>query len=369
MVIVGDTKLTPIEGDLNNKYTGNPLDGVIKIIVVNSNLCVCFAGDISPAEEAYREIRDFHSAQHVFTVVQRHSMSGTTEFLVCSGNPLRIFKVSKGIVHEEESSWIGSARAFERYQGYFLKKIDPPFAGPTLMAVEPTFVKPDSPLAKVAAALDHVIGDGSIPEVGGFRVSVHWLNGSFQYKGYIRSYQGIISINAATHSGQSIIPIGLGSPQEGAYNINFFGSDSAFKYAAVHIREGKLGLVYFRQDFGLMKAHAHKMDEVDFVDFVRAEYGFGPAMTTQNREEKFLLQGDTQFKEGLYVDAIKSFEKVIAENGKFKGRSMYRKGIVLINLKRIPEGIFEINKAITVDPSLFQEGVRLVQMLSRFYIK
>src|SRR5205814_2108714 len=106
------------------KQTGHPSDGVIKTVIVNPTLCVSFAGDIEPAEDAIKQIQATDDLERVLTVVANSSKGNRTDFIVCTSKPdIKIFEIKNTVCIEVQHSWIGSANAFSRFQGYFNNQI------------------------------------------------------------------------------------------------------------------------------------------------------------------------------------------------------------------------------------------------------
>jgi tetratricopeptide (TPR) repeat protein len=194
--------------------------------------------------------------------------------------------------------------------------------------------------------------------------------GMFKYRGYLHNYMGPMKFKIDSSMVGKNIPIGHGTAGNGSYMVNFFNSNSNLNNVALHLLQGELGLIYSRTDNGLLKPKIYKMDEVDFVDFVKEQYALGPTMTTQDQERKYFGRGDSYFKSGNYISAIEWFDKVIGiERGKMKANAHYAKGICFLNLKRMQEGMLEIQKAINIDANLQKEAIKLFPQLKKFFGK
>jgi hypothetical protein len=366
LLVVSDTKLTYPADQFPDKQSGHPSDGVIKTVIVNPNLCVSFAGDIEPAEEAIKQIQPNDDLSRVLKVLRDKSHGNRTDFIVCTSSPdIKIFEIKDTICKEIQNSWIGSTNAFNRFQGYFNNQIQDKKSGPSsFIKIEPTIG--NSNLGKVSGAFDKVIDDSSVPEVDGFKVTVIIENGIFKYWGYIHNYMGLIELKIDPRMLGQKIPIGHGSAGDGSYMVNFFRSNSNHNNVAIHILQGGLGIVYSRIDNGLLRPKIFQMDEVDFIDFTKGTYDLGPTMTTQDREQKYFYEGKSCVKNNDYVTAITWFDKILKiDKGKMKANAHYAKGICLLNLKRTQEGVTEIQKAISIDARFQNEAMKLLPKLRK----
>ena len=302
----------------------------------------------------------------VLKILRDKSLGNRTDFIVCTSKPeIKIYEIKDTICTEVQNSWIGSSNAFNRFQGYLNNQIQDKKSGPSsFIKIEPVISKGDTNLGKVSSAFDKVIGDSSVPEVDGFKVTVIVEDGTFRYRGYIHNYIGLIELKIDPKMLGKQIPLGHGNAGDGSFMVNFFRSNSNHNNVAIHILQGDLGIVYSRTDNGLLRPKIYQMDEVDFVDFTKETYDLGPTMTTQDRELKYYNQAREFTKINDFENAIKYFDRVInIEKGKMKALAFYNKGISLLNLKRTKEGVVEIQKAINIDSSLQKEAMKLLAKL------
>ncbi|MBT1712354.1 tetratricopeptide repeat protein [Fulvivirgaceae bacterium PWU5] len=362
LMIVSDTKLTYPSDLYPNKQTGNPGDGVIKTVIINPTTCISFAGEIAPAEEVIKTI-DASDNLSVLKSKLAHYASGETDFILCTLTPeVEIFEIKNGIAVKVQSSWIGSAHAFNRFQGYYLNNLPEKHQAGSFMRMEMSPTNGSTKLSGLAAAFDRVIDDEEVPEVGGFRVAVILDNNTFQYQSYVHTYRANITITIDPRHPNQIIPITHGTASEGAYMVNFFGTrEKTNSHIAVHIHQANLGLMYARIDGGLPRPTFYKMDEVDFVEFIKSNFGVGPALTTQSKAQKLLEQANIHFHARDFERAMTCFEQLlIIDKGKIRARAQYSKGICLLNLQRLQEGIIEIQAAIDLDPSLRTQAISII---------
>jgi hypothetical protein len=70
LAVVSDTKLTYPDETRTQKT--NPADGIVKTIILNSNLCISFAGEIDIAEKAFRNFGNITSMENVLDLLARY---------------------------------------------------------------------------------------------------------------------------------------------------------------------------------------------------------------------------------------------------------------------------------------------------------
>jgi hypothetical protein len=371
IAIVSDTKLTYPHHEIKGQKE-NPTEGAIKTIILTDDLCVSFAGEIEYAENAFMEIGERKNIDEVIGILHRyHNISNQkTEFLVCSGNPESlIHKIKNGESKEVNSSWIGDSVAFNSFQASMLGTKKPKEsvktsqsqskAGIVITEMNLSFeVDMQVQLfSKMSSAMDKVIEDGNVDSVGGFRVTVVYKE-KFDFVKYGKFYRGNVELFG---SGSHLIA--HGSANEGAYSINFIGASSDHKTVALHVRQGNFGLVYTRNNSGLLRPKLLPQDEVDFIDYVKDKYDLIAAFATQDRIQKYIIDGKSAFDKKDFLKAKDTFDKGLAEaTGKKKAELLFYKGICLLNLRDIPNAMQVFQQAINID-NLYQQKV--MQVLSQ----
>jgi tetratricopeptide (TPR) repeat protein len=371
IAIVSDTKLTYPDHEIK-RQKDDPFEGVIKTIILDDDLCVSFAGEIVHAENAFLEIGKKQNFDEVIEILYRHHRISNqkTEFLVCSGKPAPfIHKIKNGESKEVNTCWIGDSKAFNSFQTNMMKTDRIKQSARTShleskagiiiteMNVRFTLNMQSELFSKMSSAIDEVIEDCNVDSVGGFRVSVVYKE-KFEFVKYGKFYRGNIELFG---SGMHIL--GHGSANEGAYSINFFGASYDHNAVAIHIRQGDFGLVYSRQQDGLLRPELVRKDEVDFIDYVKEKYGITAAFATQDRIQKFIIDAKTAFDKKEYLKAKDIFDKAVKEaTGNMKAELLYYKGICLLNLRDNKNAINTFKQAIDIDSS-FQQ--RVMQTLSK----
>jgi sporulation protein YlmC with PRC-barrel domain len=181
LAIVSDTKLTYENHEIKGLKTV-PSEGVIKIVIINPNLCISFANVVSHAEKALKEIQsecNFDQAIQILTS-HFHACHGKTEFIVCSGKPEpKIYEIKARNVGEVQSSWIGDINAFNLFQECMQgikkpKQLLQQYAQPNsnaafVMSMDMTAETnmQVNLFSKMSSAMDEVIEEGNIDSVGG----------------------------------------------------------------------------------------------------------------------------------------------------------------------------------------------------------
>jgi len=374
--IVSDTRLTFPYHETKGLKT-SPLDGIVKTIILHENLCVSFAGELEHAELAFKEIKDSNEPNFVLQALEKfHKLSSEkTEFLFCISKPqLTIYEIKNGATNETNIAWIGDKKAFDIFQKNMLtpptkeepRQTNSPSTS-TLKTNQPaititemnlTFeVSPSSALlSKISSAMDGVIEDGNIDSVGGFKVNVIYDN-KFFYNGYIKNYRSNV-----TMVGYGAQVIGHGSASDGSYSINFIGGSSDFKSVALHVSQGKFGIVYNRIDNGLLRPSIFNLDEVDFIDYLQDNFNLTASFSTQERVPKFFNIATNYFNQKNYQKAEEFFDKAFnAAKGAERAKVLFNKGLVLLRLKDKAPAMKTFSQTIIIDPSYAQKITNVLQ--------
>jgi tetratricopeptide (TPR) repeat protein len=364
--IVSDTKLSYAYHEIKNQKT-NPSEGVIKTVILRPDVTISFAGEIEAAENALSEISTNTSVEKIIDILKfYHKQSNfKTEFLLCFASPeVSIYKFKNNQYGIVESSWIGDSKAFNEFQSNMMGTRKKPKkekkssqknnlsvdGRPTILFEQMGLLMEqqiNSLFSKMSSAMDEVINTSSVDCVGGFKVQVVFKE-IFFYNFYLHTYRSEFSlVGEGTHN------ISHGDASEGAYTINFFGGSLDYLSVALHIKQAELGIIYHRKDNGLLYPLLFKLDEVDFVDFVKERYAVYPPILTQDRVHKFVNEGKQAFTNKNYKQANMLFDKAI-ENAKDKQKAevLFLKGITLINLKENEKALVIFREAIKLDPMI-----------------
>jgi hypothetical protein len=200
--------------------------------------------------------------------------------------------------------------------------------------------------SKMSSAMDEVITDTFVDSVGGFKVGVVYDNG-FKYVQYGKMYRSDMEMHGA---GAHVM--GHGPAEEGAYSINFIGGSADHNIVAVHVRQGKFGVLYERKSNGLLRPAVFQLDEVDFIDLLKEKYNIDAAFGTQDRLQKYIVDGLANFQEGNFAEAKKTFEKGLPiATGKIKADLCLFLGTTHLNLRNPAAAIRIFQQAINTDGS------------------
>lgn len=360
IIIVSDTKLTYPNHELKRQKQ-KPSEGAIKTIILNDHLCVSFAGDVRHAKNAFLEIQRNDSISEVIEILHKHHdvSSHETEFLLCAGNPFPfIHKIKDGESKKVESAWIGDQAAFNSFQSSIMGVKMPkqrPEQHPlrsraemlmTEVHLNYTIDVQSELFAKMSAAMDHVIEESNIESVGGFKVAVIYRE-RFEFIKYGKLYRGIVEL-----FGSGLHVVGHGSAPEGAYSINFIGASRNQSVVALHVRQGNFGLVFSRNDSGLLKPDLFEKDEVDFIDYIKEKYGILAVFRTQDPIQKYISEIKSALDKSDFLTAKEILTKAFSQSlGARVAECLFYKGVCYLNLKDRRVAMQAFQEAIKIDSS------------------
>ncbi len=219
LAIVGDTHVTDpqaggrprlLEGVVKSPRTwrgrmvtagGRPrlLEGVVKSRILADRFCVSFAGSLFWAEEGFRALdsagcdgMEVTAVADVLLPIHARSLAEgrPVDFLIAGSAPPALIEIKDGTSRRTVVSWLGSATAFRRYQGYATGALVPPPRPPDTAAFGMIRVpewrvgEPHPEYGHLLAAMQLVVEDAAEPEVGGLLVPVGRHNGRFEYLDY-----------------------------------------------------------------------------------------------------------------------------------------------------------------------------------------
>jgi len=211
--------------------------------------------------------------------------------------------------------------------------------------------------SKMSSAMDEVIEDGNIDSVGGFKVAVVYKE-KFDFVKYGKFYRGNVEL-----SGIGSHVIGHGSANEGAYSINFIGVSRNFKTVALHVRQGNFGIVYKRNNYGLLRPELYHFDEVDFIEYVKKAYDLSAAFGSQDKIQKYISDGKIAFGKKDFTVAKNNFDRALNEaKGQKQAEILFYIGICLLNLRDQHSAIQTFQRAINIDNSYQQ---KIMQVLNQ----
>jgi hypothetical protein len=279
LLILGDTHLTdPVRNGPCN------LQGIIKTRIFKDTLCVSFAGRLDWAEIAFQELSscspDDLTADRVAELLERiHGQSSrSTDFLVATARPEpKLIEVKNGRALEVVTSWLGSAPAFERFQGFSTGALTPiprPANTAAMDALRLPEGKPSEPnpeYGRLFTALRMVIEDASLPEVGGFVVPVGLHHGRFEYMDYGSILTHPIRFDLLP---EEYVTLPAGTAAQGGYSFGFMGDQrSSVHGLAIYILQGRYGVTFTPHE-GLLRPSAFRdTSSLDFEDAVTAQVG------------------------------------------------------------------------------------------------
>lgn len=229
--IVSDSKVTDPEA-VKHGY----LYGTIKAVIINQNLCICYAGKAGVGQVAIDSIRSH--AKKIEGVCQRlldahKEANEETDFIIAALKPTKLFKISNGDIQETDSScWIGDSDGFNIFQKY-------------LHQTNPSNI-PDSDYLtsiKMETAMREVISEPSIPRVGEFSISVASTKNGFNYM--LGQYRAAGFLPQSIPSGV-LTPIQFGNAASGGFSYHIMSPDNAGIGAlGIYFPEGSFGAFFY----------------------------------------------------------------------------------------------------------------------------
>jgi hypothetical protein len=340
ILVVSDTKLS--EKNLDKKYfvqNENPRNGVLKAVIINEKVCICFAGGNEYARDAFLKIHSGQTISQILDVLLNSHLSskGGVDFILCANveSPC-IYEVKDNSIKPTNSSWIGDYDAYKKFTSGLYKDQEKIISGDTLKG---------ELFDRMIPAMDKVINDSSIHTVGGYRVSLSIKQNIFQYDFYMTTH---FAPKTVVVKAGEFYPLGHDNADVGGYTLTFIGASIDHQHVAFHIRQGKIGVLYSRNN-GLMEPRIlSDMDEVDFHDHI-IPLGIRPIISTVDRFDKYRNQAIQLFRQQLFEDSILNFDKAMREcKGEQKAEMLYYKGLALHYLNRHQEAVKVFQESIGI---------------------
>jgi hypothetical protein len=268
------------------------------------------------------------------------------------------------------TSWLGSAAAFSRFQGYAIRALTPLDTPLNTVAFEvfqvvegPSGETEPNPLERMTA-LRYVIEDSSIPEVGGFVVPVGLHQGRFQYMTYVTVLTNPIRFDLMPQ--EFVVPFGTAA--EGGYAFNLMPDPtSSSKGLALYFLQARYGVAYTPKG-GLLRPIAFtNVSPLEFEAKISATLGLhAQSMFTQPEEHcsramSFLDSND-------WDRALAEADRAVALSDKIAAGWCCR-GIVHGRRGELDSAVADFSEAIRLEPghapTLDHRGITL-GMLGRF---
>jgi hypothetical protein len=267
--IVADAALTPADGRMRRAFLG----GTLKAVILSPRLCVCFAGAVGVATRTIRALAAQRPSSGVDAARALISSAkgdlAAIDFLVAAFDPAAtLIAVKDGRLQAGlDRVWIGSTPAFAAFQRAINAALPPTVVD---LASQP-HARQMNELSEIVGrdslAIEAVIGDQAVEEVGDFAVSV---SGSAS-RGFTYGQQGVIyGEREMTIPPGQWTPSWSGGAEEGgfAYSV-LVPRDSGVGAIGVHIEQANLGLLYAPLISG-EEALPIVFKDLDASDFERA---------------------------------------------------------------------------------------------------
>jgi hypothetical protein len=290
-----------IESD--SKITGeavvrnNPIDSQLKALLLDSRLCLCYAGNISYAIEAYSYFIDNGITKknwnnYISYLLKLNIQSDNqTDFILAGydNNLPILLEIKDGAVNSVQNSWIGSLKSFSKFQEFYQDEIN----------------EKTEPKNAIANAFHKVLENEISNSVGGFRFSVITDNKNYKdtvtgevvkilkYELKSESYLGRDEKIEFTEKGESK-PIPSGDATTGSYTISHFTPVADQENCiGVHFGYGDFGLFYPPKDLlnGIVYS---KVTASEFINKVLKDYNItlsGMEIIPKRMGMKYIIAG------------------------------------------------------------------------------
>jgi len=235
--IHSDTRITS-----PNIFKNNPLAGLLKSVILHPFICLSFAGNVIPAQEAIasfftNKISDLDSLLNMLLATHQKA-NQATDFGVasCINKQPRLFEIKNGTIVETSSFWLGDTDGFNHYQHEFH-----------------TMNKSLSTQIKMREAFKNTLDSSDIKTIGDFHISASLDFSICNPPHPVFLYDEKIEINVSekqtisyAQGKRSVIP--LGTTHGGSYGISYLTSVSPdFHGVGIHFTHGNFGIIYCPQ--------------------------------------------------------------------------------------------------------------------------
>ncbi|QRF65111.1 hypothetical protein [Ponticoccus alexandrii] len=246
--VQSDSKVIDSFGAANERSLrqNDMLGGLLKTVLIHPHICLSFSGASRHATKFLKtfmasDMREWGTRRLIVELFKIHRESGLAcEFILCESveRSPRITLIKDGNVQvDQQSAWIGSQPAFNKYQESFHK----------LDASEPLN-------QRMRRAFREVIDDENLLEVGHFHIEVYLehkfantglIGGgpdsvfAYEYKGEWDAGNQVLSIKA-----NEATALPMGSAPYGAYGLGYFRSLSTKRQGvALHFPHASFGIL------------------------------------------------------------------------------------------------------------------------------
>jgi tetratricopeptide (TPR) repeat protein len=346
LYIVGDTRL-------NNPNNLNRVELVapaaysqIKILIINPHICVSFAGDKEPAQEALQACRRFNYRMHDmldYLLAINRATEHATEFIVCASlPPFYLYEIKNGEKKQVEAAWIGLQKGFAIFQQHF--------HGATGA----------DPLSNMENAMTAVI-ESNVLGVNGFLVTVTNLEQQFFYKHYIKTY-----FPPRTYSGAGMHVVTYGTTQEGGYTVHVMPSHHT-GVLVVHVPQNRMGIIYALQNTGFLEPEIFKdVDEHEFIEITSDRHGIQPPYSISSKQKSYFERGNKAAEKRHFEKAIYLYDLGLhANDDGLKPDLYFNTGVCYYHLNRLDEGMASFKEAVQLKSSMQPKVFQFIAMYTK----
>lgn len=302
VLLLADTKITDAHKK-NNAY----FEGISKVTLLDENTCIAFAGNVQKATTAINQLSTSMQTDDILNHLSKVTIkSDDVDFIVASILPnSSIWIIKNGKYESVSHGWIGDIDGFEKYQSYYLSSdnSESVYAGLTRMRM----VKmPEGDNPSVGEEYLHMfdcmgatIDSQEINSVGGFIVPVITHNRVLQYGNYCSIFRKPLEENEITEGGS---PIVFGNASVGSFSVNFSGQNT--ECFAAHIEQGKLGILFEKEENILKPTLYKENDEIDFSTLLQERFGGTMAVSIASTSTHYFKKAENHMHINDYTTAL-----------------------------------------------------------------
>jgi len=258
IVILSDTKITSPSEILQG------LDNhILKAVIINPNLCICYAQTISKALKALADL-EIKSISNLnietvkeFLLDKHQGWGNDPDFIIASLIPHpSLHKISDGKLISIPATWLGNQVAFNDYQQYY-------------DAISNIQGIPLNISTKMYSAFTRVGSSRKHDDIGEFTIEVKNDKEGFKY------FQYASGVNAVKLNANGVISsVAHKTAGEGGYTYSVFAPKKAgIGAVGIHFYQGKLGVLFFPIQQEKPKIYADVTVD-QFKSKVLEEFGF-----------------------------------------------------------------------------------------------
>ncbi len=241
--IFADTKKTSPHEILRGIQTS-----VLKVVIVRSDLCICFAGHIGPAVVALEGLdkmigdKPWNLDSVLDYLLEAHIRSAKdTDFIIATLTPkTELYRISDGRIERDlEFCWIGDQDAFSTYQEFFQQ-----ISGFEREDVSPEVAETLNTILRMERAFVRLVESRRHENVGEFMIQVGTKPGEgFYYEGFHVGHPGSPNLRRKIDESEEVREWAAAG---GSYTFSMLVPEqSGIGAIGIHFYEGNFGALFY----------------------------------------------------------------------------------------------------------------------------